>query len=301
VELTGANVLMGVEGRRLDGHAHVFECNLPMAPGRRYSPDNDALLSTYVSLLNAHGLGGGLLVQPSFLGADNSYLLAALNVGNTRLPRDAASGLPPVFRGVVTLEPDTSAETVAQMNAAGVVGMRFNLFGKSASYRFDIEPWRGLISHINRLGWHVDLHCEGALLASVLPELTRYATSVVIDHFGLPDPVDPLTCAGLRAIEMAPRDRVFVKTSAPYRVFRDVSPELAAQMCSPVFRRLHDCLGPTRLLWGSDWPWTQFEATNDFAVARSWEMMWVRSLKEQGLHRSTGTGHRDVLPGTIRS
>ena len=50
-----------------------------MVAGRRYTPDYDASLDDYAALLVENHLGGGLLVQPSFLGSDNSFLLESLS------------------------------------------------------------------------------------------------------------------------------------------------------------------------------------------------------------------------------
>src|SRR5258706_14032175 len=52
----------------VDTHAHVFERGLPMPDARRYAPDEDALLGTYLHHLDTHGMAHGVLVQPSFLG-----------------------------------------------------------------------------------------------------------------------------------------------------------------------------------------------------------------------------------------
>jgi predicted TIM-barrel fold metal-dependent hydrolase len=45
---------------------------------RRYAPSYDAPLGDYLGQLLAHGFSHGVLVQPSFLGTDNRYLLSAL-------------------------------------------------------------------------------------------------------------------------------------------------------------------------------------------------------------------------------
>ena len=67
--------------------------------------------------LDAHGLSHGVLVQPSFLGTDNRYLLEALR------------GCPQRLRGVVMLEPTVSDAELQAMDALGVCGMRLNLVG----------------------------------------------------------------------------------------------------------------------------------------------------------------------------
>src|SRR5258708_29437500 len=40
----------------VDTHAHVFERGLPMPDARRYAPDEDALLGTYLHHLDTHGM-----------------------------------------------------------------------------------------------------------------------------------------------------------------------------------------------------------------------------------------------------
>ncbi len=63
---------------RIDTHAHVFARGLPMADVRRYTPAYDVTVEEYLARLDAHGMSHGVLVQPSFLGSDNSYLLQAI-------------------------------------------------------------------------------------------------------------------------------------------------------------------------------------------------------------------------------
>ena len=78
MRFSGANELMGIFNGDFDGHAHVFQAGLPLEPDRRYTPDYTASLKVYLRLLQQNGLDGGLLVQPSFLGTDNAFLLSAL-------------------------------------------------------------------------------------------------------------------------------------------------------------------------------------------------------------------------------
>jgi hypothetical protein len=62
----------------VDTHAHVFTRELRLAPDPRYVPESGAPIERYLNLLDAHGIAAGILVQPSFLGTDNEYLIAAL-------------------------------------------------------------------------------------------------------------------------------------------------------------------------------------------------------------------------------
>nr|CUV26796.1 protein of unknown function [Ralstonia solanacearum] len=52
----------------------------------------DATLPAYLAQLDAHGLSHGVLIQPSFLGVDNSYLLAALEHMRVRVDAGDAGG-----------------------------------------------------------------------------------------------------------------------------------------------------------------------------------------------------------------
>src|SRR5688500_20326153 len=101
--------------RAVDSHAHVFARGLPLAPQRRHAPDYDALLADYLALLDAHAVSHAVLVQPSFLGTDNRFLLDALRACPQRL------------RGVVIVEPVIGEDELAAMDRQGVCGIRLNL------------------------------------------------------------------------------------------------------------------------------------------------------------------------------
>lgn len=268
LRLSGANVLMGdIEGR-FDGHAHVFRAALPMASDRRYTPKYDAPINYYVDLLRGADLDGAILAQPSFLGTDNSYLIDVLFTASVveRLK----------LRGVAVLDPAATTQDLIRLSGAGYIGARLNLVGKPAP--LDLDLWSPLIRRIDALGWHVEVNCEGSKLAPVLRFLQDRCARIVVDHFGLPRTGEPLNCPGQEAILAAQPGRVFVKASAPYRVFPELRSDAAAERCVPIFHRLFNHLGPERLLWGSDWPWTQYESEKDFATACAWEALWLEGL-----------------------
>src|ERR1700752_4066277 len=77
----------------IDAHAHVFVRGLPLAPTRRHAPDYDATLTAYSALLQRHAISHAVLVQPSFLGTDNSFFL------------DVLKRFPDRFRGVAVVDP----------------------------------------------------------------------------------------------------------------------------------------------------------------------------------------------------
>ncbi|WP_347563254.1 amidohydrolase family protein [Variovorax paradoxus] len=80
-----------------------FVSNLPLAPQRRHAPDYDATPAEYLGLLDAHGISHALLVQPGFLGADNSFMLRALRACPDRL------------RGVAVVHPERPLPNCARL------------------------------------------------------------------------------------------------------------------------------------------------------------------------------------------
>jgi len=236
----------------IDTHAHVFERGLPLANARRYAPSYDAPLSAYLAQLDAHGVSHGVLVQPSFLGVDNSYLLAALKQAPQRL------------RGVAVIDPTAPETLLAQMNTEGIVGTRLNLIG-APDPQLTSPVWQAALARLHALGWHVELHVEARRLPALLQPLLEAQVNVVVDHFGRPDPALGVDDPGFAALLAAGRTRrVWVKISGAYRNGTDGRGEAIAQAAMP---RLKDALGLDRLVWGSDWPHTQFESQINYDKA----------------------------------
>lgn len=63
---------------QFDCHAHVYE-TVTSIDGARYIPARPAPLADWLGHQKAHGLQGGVIVQVSFLGTDNSEMCAALS------------------------------------------------------------------------------------------------------------------------------------------------------------------------------------------------------------------------------
>lgn len=237
-----------------DSHAHVFKRGLPLAGARRYAPEYDATPEDYIRQLDANGISRGVLVQPSFLGTDNSYMLGGLSQFGARL------------RGIAVVEPTISRDELRALDKAGVVGIRLNLIGKSDP-PLDAEPWPQLLKALADLGWQVEIQAEGRRWPALLPPLLKSGVTVVADHFGKPDPALGADDPGFRHIlEQGRNGRVWVKVSGSYRN----GPGLPAAAV-PLLR---DALGTGRLVWGSDWPHTQFEKTASFAKALAEFMTW---------------------------
>lgn len=229
----------------VDTHAHVFLKSLPMVANRRYTPGYDAATGRYLQVLADHDAGHGVIIQPSFLGTDNSYLLKALHLAGDRL------------RGVAVVSPDIDDGELARMDAAGVVGIRFNMIGRDIG-EIATPATRALAARVAALGWHIEVQAKGADIPAVFRALENFDGTLVIDHFGLPDPAHGTADPGFMALlQEGARGRTFVKISASYRC--------GGNNVRYYTDALLKHLGPRRLLWGSDWPWTQFEAHRSYA------------------------------------
>jgi predicted TIM-barrel fold metal-dependent hydrolase len=236
--------------RGVDAHAHVFTQALAFAGERRYTPQYDATLQDWRALLDAQGVSHGVLVQPSFLGSDNSYLLEALMLAPERL------------RGVAVVDPDVSHAQLQRMARLGVVGIRLNLVGKSLPDLGSAE-WRPLLEQVAALGWHVELHRQIEDIPALVAALKPYGVKIVVDHFGRPRAAFGVTHPTFKALLALGGGDVWVKISGVYRLGGTDRENLAfAQAAIPL---LIEHFGTDRLMWGSDWPHTQFEDQVSYA------------------------------------
>ncbi|MEJ8846081.1 amidohydrolase family protein [Variovorax rhizosphaerae] len=241
----------------VDSHAHVFRHDLPFADGRRHSPDFDAPLAEYLGLLDANGVSHALLVQPSFLGTDNTFLLAALRANPDRL------------RGVAVVDPSVSDAELQALAGQGVCGIRLNLVG-AAIPDLRSRAWVALLQRVKALNWHVELHLELPALPPVGQAVIDSGCRLVIDHFGRPGAADAAGLAWM--LNAAGTGRVWVKLSAAYRNW---APSAGQAQATAAAARLLKAFGPERLLWGSDWPHTQHRDLASFPSTLASLHAWV--------------------------
>ena len=235
----------------IDSHAHVFHRGLSLAPGRRYAPAYDAPLELYLQQLDENGISNGVLVQPSFLGTDNSYLVECLDKASGRL------------RGIAVVEPTISPREIAELDKGRVVGIRLNLVGRPLPDLAAAE-WKSLLANLKSANWQVEIQRKASDLVGLVPRLLDAGVAVVLDHYTLPEPALGIDDPAFRSVlKFGATGQVWVKLSAPYR--NGPNGEAFARQAYPL---LHDAFGLDHLLWGSDWPHTQFEATENYARNR---------------------------------
>lgn len=256
------------ELRFVDTHAHIFEQGLPLASKRRYAPEYDAKVESFLKLLDANNMAVGVLVQPSFLGTDNSYMLKALRRHPDRL------------RGVAVVDPAISHDELMALHKDGVVGIRLNLIGTDLP---DLTggPWPALLAWVKKMDWHVELHREAKDLPQLMEPLLKAKVRIVVDHFGRPDPKDPLGDPGFKyLLSKGGTGLVWVKLSGAYR---NGSLESGDAFAAAATKLLLKSYGPKRLLWGSDWPHTGFEKQISYEVPLRAFERWVPDAATRGV------------------
>src|SRR5690606_12928145 len=206
---------------------------------RRYTPV-DAGKDALFALRDFLGFERSVIVQATCHGADNSAMVDALRAAGGRA------------RGVATIRPDVSDAELADMDDAGVRGVRFNFVKRLV----DPEPdayYRELVDRVAPLGWHVVIYFEAADLAERWDLFTSLPVPVVVDHLGRPDVTKPVDGAefGLFLRFMAENPTVRSDVSCPARLSSQGPPHYAdvRPFAGAVVER-----HPDRVLWGTDWP-----------------------------------------------
>ena len=240
-------------GPAIDCHAHVFTATASAVPGARYRPTYEATLAQWQRQWRAVGVTHGVLVQPSFFGTDNSEMLAALR----KDPRH--------LRGVAVVEAGVEEKTLQALQDAGVRAIRFNLRG-AAPDRLDLPGWGPTLQGIAARGWHLEVFADAGAVPRIARALASSPMRIVFDHFGHPDPRDvEATFSALEALRAS--HEIWAKLSAPYRL-NGADPKRLVE-------RWIDLVGTTRLVWGSDWPWTGHQSGRDYADLLANVGRWV--------------------------
>jgi 2-pyrone-4,6-dicarboxylate lactonase len=223
-----------------DAHMHVFgpEDVYPRVPQPHYTLPG-ATLRDYLRAGRVLGIDRFVIVQPSFYGTDNSCLLDALRQAGDRA------------RGVVMFDPEIDDSELERFHAAGVRGVRLDLFKRA---REPLARIHGFITAIEkrvaRLGWHLQFYSPGYIVRDLIPFLGNLQTDFVIDHMGYMLEADGLRPADFSALLDLTRDgRCWLKLSGPYRLSKSGDYKAVEHIATQIVDA-----APDRALWGSDWP-----------------------------------------------
>lgn len=225
----------------VDAHCHVFGPGdeFPYAPERKYTPC-DAGKGRLFELRDFLGFDRNVVVQATCHGADNSAMIDALTSSKGRA------------RGVATVRPEVSDESLSEMHEAGVRAVRFNFVRRLVDPRPDAY-YHEIVERVAPLGWHVVIYFEAQDFEERRDLFASLPTVVVVDHVGRPDVAQSVDGPQFRELLdfMGEHPRVWSKLSGAERL--SVSGPPGYDDFVPFARRVAETF-PDRVLWGSDWP-----------------------------------------------
>jgi len=223
-----------------DAHCHIFgpADRYPYAPERSYTPP-DAPLSRFKELQAILGLTRAVLVNASCHGRDNTVIVDAIAQSNGK------------YRGVANADDSFTEHEFQTLHQQGFRAVRFN-FVKHLGGVPDMDEFRTVLSRIQPLGWHVDLHFDAGDLLQFDALLSSLPVPFIIDHMGrVPTNQGPEQAPFKQLLKLLrTNERCWVKISGSERIssagppFTDAVPFAQALIAA----------APERILWGTDWP-----------------------------------------------
>lgn len=223
-----------------DCHTHVFgdPQRFPMAPSRTYTPE-PASVAEMRALHRALHTTRVVVVNPSVYGTDNSCTL------------DGIKQLGASARGVAVIDEKTPDSALADMDHAGIRGIRINL--ETAGQTDPALARRRFQSSVDRIKggkWHIQIYTRLSVIEGLKDQIAAAPMPVVFDHFGGAQAALGVGQPGFETlVGMVRSGKAYVKISAPYRAstkpgYTDVAPLAQALIGA----------NSNRILWGSDWP-----------------------------------------------
>lgn len=221
-------------GSRVDAHVHVWP--------QGSNVDRDASVESAATALATASVDAAVLIQPSFLGLDHTYLEWA-----------TLKGFPAV--AVAQVEPGANAESLTSLAT---------LLGRDSFAGFRLPVLRGGVEWL-RESWpaYAELAAAHDAVVCLLVGPDQLAAiddaaegapsiSLVVDHLGRPDLAREPERAIADLCALAVRPNVHVKVSA----LGAVGAGCSATFIGDAIRATLDAFGPERVLWGSDYPFT---------------------------------------------
>jgi predicted TIM-barrel fold metal-dependent hydrolase len=237
---------------------HLFNNRYPFAESATIT-HADASTGDYLLLQQRLGSERCVVVQPSSYGFDHRVLVAGLKV------------LGDCARGVAVIIPTVNEEELAELDAHGVVGARFNLVQHGAT---DESMLMAVAQRIRPLGWHLQMHLHVQDLLRLGDRLGNLGVDVVLDHFARVQTVPELAPAVEEKVrQLLDTGRAWIKFSGAY----------IASLDAPDYKNLDlFAMGlladyPDRIVWGSDWPHVTEPQKPDDALLVNLLCRWISS------------------------
>jgi 2-pyrone-4,6-dicarboxylate lactonase len=224
----------------VDAHCHVFgpSPEFPFAPERKYTPCN-AGKDQLFALRDHLGFARNVIVQATCHGKDNRAMV------------DACRSAGDLARGIASVGADITEAEIADMDEAGVRGVRFN-FVKRLVDSTPQEVFLTIADKIKQFGWHIVVYFEAQDLEELEPFLKKLPTTLVVDHMGRPDVTKGVDHPDFQRFIrlMEENETIWSKVTCPERLTKDGPPyDDVVPYPAAIVERF-----PDRVLWGTDWP-----------------------------------------------
>lgn len=244
---------------------------MPIAGNAWIEPDYAFTADALLQQLDHHGIHFAVISGLSIVGYYNDYMVAELRRHHR-------------LRGTAIVPPAVDRYTLEAMQTDGIVGIRLQLARCDDLPDFRSDEYRLLFRRVRDLNWHVHVAIEGQMLPTVLEPLLESGVNLVIDHFGHPDPHNPLECAGFVAMLQAVQTgRVWIKLSGGFRLpgpaaWREDPTGDLESLAQLLASELLSRVGPDRLLWGSDAPFVGYEKRLSYDSVLASYRRWIPDL-----------------------
>lgn len=235
----------------IDCHVHILDpLRFPYAADAWYKPvpAETGNVADLGRVLDAHAVQHALIVGPnSGYGLDNRCLL------------DALANNPGRYKGVAVVPNDASHDQLQELQAAGVIGVAFNVALLGVDFYRNIGP---LLDRLRDLGMWAQVQVQHDELAALRPLLEGSGAKLLFDHCGRPAPGAGVDQPGFQALlALAETGRACVKLSSLVKCSAQPHPHADAW---PFVAALLEAYTPEALVWASDWPFLRAPARIDY-------------------------------------
>src|SRR5947199_5368094 len=224
-----------------DSHTHIHPdpAKFPMFSGRVYTPEL-ASPEEMTALHKALHIDRVVIVTPSIYGPDNSATLFGIKA------RGATA------RGVAVIDGKTPDSELADMNQAGIRGIRLNLAtGGVNDPAVGRSRFQAAVKRVKTRNWHIQLFTGLMMISAIKDLVTSSPVPIVLDHFGgARAELGPEQPGFADLTELVRSGKAYVKISGAYRSSK-LAPDYSD--CAPL-ARARIAANSDRILWGTDWP-----------------------------------------------
>ena len=250
-----------------DSHTHVWESDsIATRSARNSSLTTPGSAECLLKLMDDNNVIQSLVITPMTLGFDNSISL------------DIAHRYPKKFLPIVRIDLNNPyyLETFQELCGGGARGLRINLHHlPSADFLAD-DKYLKLWAYLESANIPLFINCEAAQLQVIHSISSKYRKmKIVIDHIGRIDSKEGITSPNfMNLLAMAELPNIYIKISSTnyFAKVADTHSDL-----SDFVLILLQKFSADRLIWGSDWPFSE----NDGTYASSFEPLLSMKLADR--------------------